>query len=56
MGDEEDGSNLLALAGSGLAVGAVAGLVGSAFNLSLVAAERRFAVAWARRSSSAAVG
>ena len=40
MGDEEDSSNLLALAGSGLAVGAVAGLVGSAFNLSLVAAER----------------
>ena len=40
MGDEEDSSNLLALAGSGLAVGAVAGLVGSAFNLSLEAAER----------------
>ena len=40
MGDEEASSNMLALAGSGLAVGAVAGLVGSAFNLSLVAAER----------------
>jgi CIC family chloride channel protein len=37
---EEDRSRLLALAGSGLAVGAIAGLVGSAFNYALVAAER----------------
>src|SRR5664279_2757919 len=37
---EEDRSKLLALAGSGLAVGALAGLVGSAFNFALVAAER----------------
>src|SRR5580704_3081962 len=37
---QEDRSRLLALAGSGLAVGAVAGLVGSAFNFSLIAAER----------------
>ena len=37
---EEDRSQLLALAGSGLAVGALAGLVGSAFNLALFAAER----------------
>jgi CIC family chloride channel protein len=37
---EEDRSRLLALAGSGLAVGAVAGLVGSAFNFALIAAER----------------
>jgi len=40
MSDDEDGSKLLALAGSGLAVGALAGLVGSAFNFALVAAER----------------
>jgi len=37
---EEDRSRLLALAGSGLAVGAIAGLIGSAFNLALDAAER----------------
>jgi CIC family chloride channel protein len=37
---QEDRSRLLALAGSGLAVGALAGLVGSAFNFSLIAAER----------------
>jgi CIC family chloride channel protein len=40
MNDDEDRSRLLALAGSGLAVGALAGLVGSAFNFMLVAAER----------------
>jgi CIC family chloride channel protein len=39
-GVEEDRSRLLALAGSGLAVGALAGLVGSAFHIALVAAER----------------
>jgi CIC family chloride channel protein len=37
---QEDRSRLLALAGSGLAVGAVAGLAGSAFNFALIAAER----------------
>ena len=40
MNDDEDRSQLLALAASGLAVGALAGLVGSAFNFALVAAER----------------
>ena len=40
MNDDEDGSRLLALAASGLVVGALAGLVGSAFNFALVAAER----------------
>ena len=46
---EEDRARLLALVGSGLAVGALAGLVGSAFNLALVAAERfrGFLVDWA---------
>jgi chloride channel protein, CIC family len=46
---EEDRARLLALVGSGLAVGAVAGLVGSAFNFALVAAERfrGFLVDWA---------
>ena len=39
-GLEEDRSRLLALAGSGLAVGALAGLVGSAFHLALGAADR----------------
>ena len=49
--EEEDRSRLLALAASGLAVGALAGLVGSAFNFSLVAAERfrGFLVDWAHR-------
>jgi chloride channel protein, CIC family len=37
---EDDHSGLLALAGSGLATGALAGLVGSAFQFALVAAER----------------
>ena len=37
---EEDRARLLALVGSGLAVGALAGLVGSAFHFALVAAER----------------
>jgi CIC family chloride channel protein len=37
---EEDRSRLLALACSGLAVGAIAGLIGSAFNFALGAAER----------------
>jgi chloride channel protein, CIC family len=37
---EEDRSRLLALAGSGLAVGALAGLVGSAFHFALAAADR----------------
>lgn len=37
---EEDRSRLLALAGSGLAVGALAGLVASAFNFALDIAER----------------
>ena len=48
---EEDRARLLALIGSGLAVGALAGLVGSAFNLALVAAERfrEFLVDWAHR-------
>ena len=40
MNDDEDRSRLLALAASGLVVGALAGLVGSAFNFALVAAER----------------
>jgi len=40
MNDEEDRSKLLALTASGLAVGAIAGLVGSAFNFALAAAER----------------
>jgi CIC family chloride channel protein len=40
MNDEEDRSKLLALTASGLAVGAFAGLVGSAFNFALAAAER----------------
>jgi chloride channel protein, CIC family len=48
---EEDRARLLALVGSGLAVGALAGLIGSAFNLALVAAERfrEFLVEWAHR-------
>ena len=48
-GNEEDRSRLLALAGSGLAVGALAGLVGAAFDFSLVAAERfrGFLLDWA---------
>src|SRR6185369_3749915 len=37
---DEDHSRLLALAGAGVAVGALAGLVGTAFHLALVAAER----------------
>jgi CIC family chloride channel protein len=40
VSDDDDRSRLLPLAGSGLAVGAIAGLVGSAFNFALVAAER----------------
>ena len=46
---EEDRARLLALVGSGLAVGALAGLVGSAFNVALAAAERfrGFLVDWA---------
>jgi CIC family chloride channel protein len=49
---EEDRSRLLALVASGLAVGALAGLVGSAFNLALVAAEqfRGFLVDGAHRN------
>jgi len=39
-GDEEDASRLLGLAVSGLAVGALAGLVGSAFHFALDGAER----------------
>ena len=48
---EEDRDRLLALVVSGLAVGALAGLVGSAFNFALVAAERfrGFLVDWAHR-------
>ena len=40
VSEDDDSAKLLALAGSGLAVGALAGLVGSAFNLALLAAER----------------
>jgi len=40
MNEEEDRSKLLALTASGLAVGAFAGLIGSAFNFALAAAER----------------
>jgi len=49
---EEDRSRLLALVASGLAVGALAGLVGSAFNLALVAAEqfRGSLIDWAHRN------
>jgi len=48
---EEDRARLLALVGSGLAVGALAGLVGAAFNFALVAAERfrGFLLDWAHR-------
>ena len=48
---EEDRARLLALVGSGLAVGALAGLVGSGFNFALVAAERfrGFLLDWAHR-------
>jgi len=48
---EEDRSGLLGLAGSGLAVGAVAGLIGSAFNFALAAAERfrGFLLDWAHQ-------
>ena len=50
-GEEEDRSRLLSLAGSGLAVGAVAGLVGGAFNFALAAAERfrGFLLDWAHQ-------
>ena len=40
MSDDEDSSKLLALAASGLAIGALAGLVGSVFHFGLAAAER----------------
>jgi len=48
-GNEEDHTGLLSLAASGLAVGALAGLVGSAFHFALDAAERLLAalLAWA---------
>ena len=48
-GNEEDHTGLLSLAASGLAVGALAGLVASAFHFALDAAERLLAalLAWA---------
>ena len=48
---EEDRARLLALVVSGLVVGALAGLVGSAFNFALVAAKgfRGFLLDWAHR-------
>jgi len=52
MNDDDERSKLLALAASGLAVGAVAGLIGSAFNFALVAAEqfRGSVLDWSRHT------